>query len=163
MAIVGTMRNVLSIPLPTIKVLARDLLNQTDAIQMIGVPANATITTRGPMTVGAIMVIVPRTCRIIEIEAAALDLSKGLSAMTATSVRARDRTHHVEVVVHMHATTGNVGHVVSPRIAPIKSSSLKEITSGSPTIMGQKHMMPVHSRERMKETHMTADQSQNSM
>src|SRR5947209_10308392 len=102
MAIVGIMRNVLSVPLPTIKVLARDLLNQIDAILMIGVSANAMITIRGPMTVGAIMVINHKTGRIIEIEAAASDLSEdlsaglsaGLSAMIATSVRARDQTHH---------------------------------------------------------------------
>jgi hypothetical protein len=61
----------LSVPLPTIKVLARDLLNQIDAILMIGVSANAMITIRGPMTVGAIMVINHKTGRIIEIEAAA--------------------------------------------------------------------------------------------
>jgi hypothetical protein len=82
--------------------------------------------------------------------------------MTDTSVRARDQTHHVEVVVHLHATTGNAGHVVSLRIAPIKSS-LKEITNGSPTIMSRNHTMPVHSRGRMKEIHMTDDRSQTAM
>jgi len=162
MAIAGTMRNALSVPLPTIKVLARNLLNQTDAIPMIGVSANTMITIRGPMTVGAIMVIVHKICRIIEIEAAALDPSAGLSAMTDTSVRARDRTHHVEVAVHLHETTGNAGHAVSLRIAPIKSS-LKEITNGSPTIMSQNHTMSVHSRGRMKEIHMTDDRSQTAM
>jgi hypothetical protein len=165
MAIVGIMRNDLSVPLPTIKALARDLLNQIDATRMIGVSANATITIRGPMTVGAITVIVHKRYRIIEIEDATLDLSAGLSATTATiatTVSARDRTHHVEVVVHMHATTGNAGHVVSPRIAPIKSS-LKETTNGSPIIMSQGHTMPVHSRGRTKETRMTANRSHNAM
>jgi hypothetical protein len=164
MAIVGIMRSVLSVPLPTIKVLARDLLNQIDAIltMTIGVSANATITIRGPTTVRAIMVIVHKTYRIIEIEAVALDPNAGLNATTATSVRARDQTHHAEVVVHLHATTGNAGHVASPRTVPIKSS-LKEITNGSTTMMNQDDTIPDHSPGRMKETHTTNDQNQNAM
>jgi hypothetical protein len=158
MAIAGTMRNVLSVPLPTIKVLALDLLSQIDALLMIGVSANATIITRGPMIVGTVMVIVHKTRRIIEIEA----VTSVLSALNATSVHARDQTHPAEVVVHLHATTGNAGHVVSLRIGPIKSS-LKEITSGLPTIMSQNQTLVVHSRERMKETRMIGDRSQNAM
>jgi hypothetical protein len=160
MAIVGIMRNVLSVPLPTTRVLALDLLKQIDTIAMIGGLANAMITTRGPMTVEAVIVAVHKIYRIIEIEAA----TSGLSAMTVTIVHARDQTHPVEVV-HSRTTTGKVAHAIFHKIGPTSpiKSSLKAITNGSPAITSRDHTIPIHSTGCMKETPMNGNQSHNAM